>query len=281
MATPFHTALGLTIARIRRDRGQSQQELATNAHLGLSTLTKIERGAIKNPSVFSILAIAKALNVSVEELLQSEMARHSGMSQPVRFIYFDVHGVMATNWERVFTELARRYQIEPQAIEMAFWRYNDIVGRGHMTLDDFERALARNLRLDIDQIAYREAYFAAIEGDPQVHAIMAQLAEHYQIGLFTNIFPGFLDRLREMGVVPALPYAAVIESCEIGSVKPETAIFSHALAQTNTTADHVMLVDDTHANIDVAKKLGWQGYWFDEQHSAPAIASLRTMLLPG
>jgi FMN phosphatase YigB (HAD superfamily)/DNA-binding Xre family transcriptional regulator len=247
MATPFHTALGLTVARIRRDRGQSQQELATNAHLGLSTLTKIERGAIKNPSVFSILAIAKALNVSVEELLQSEIARHSGMSQPVRFIYFDIHGVMATNWERVFTELARRYQIEPQAIEMAFWRYNDIVGRG----------------------------------DPQVHAIMAQLAEHYQIGLFTNIFPGFLDRLREMGVVPALPYAAVIESCEVGSVKPETAIFSQALAQTNTTADRVMLVDDTHANIDVAKKLGWQGYWFDEQHSAPAIASLRTMLLPG
>ncbi len=280
MVKLLHTALGQTIARIRRERGQSQQELATGAHLGLSTLTKIERGAIKNPSIFSIMAIAKALSVSIEELLESEGIRQADTSQPIRFIYFDIHGVMATNWERVFTELARRYQLEPQAIEMAFWRYNDIVGRGHMTLDEFERALAHNLRLDIEQIAYREAYFAAIEGDPQVHAIMAELSEHYQIGLFTNIFPGFLDRLREMGVVPALPYAAVVESCEVGSVKPETAIFAHALAQTHTTADHVMLVDDTHANIDVAKKLGWQGYWFDEEHSASAIASLRTMLLP-
>jgi HAD superfamily hydrolase (TIGR01509 family) len=280
MAQSLHTALGLTIARIRRGRGQSQQELATNAHLGLSTLTKIERGAIKNPSIFSIMAIAKALSVSIEELVESELRRPLDAAQPIRFIYFDIHGVMATNWERVFTELAGRYDLQPQAIEMAFWRYNDIVGRGHMTLDEFERALAHNLRLDIEQIAYREAYFASVQGDPQMHALMRDLTEHYEIGLFSNIFPGFLDKLQEMEVVPALPYAARIESCEVGSVKPETAIYAHALAQTHTTADHVMLVDDTHANIDVAKKLGWQGYWFDEQHSAAAIASLRTMLLP-
>jgi FMN phosphatase YigB (HAD superfamily) len=240
MATPLPSHLGATVARLRRMSDMSQEALAEKAHISLSTLTKIERGAI----------------------------------------YFDIHGVMATNWERVFTELAKRYDLQPQEIEMAFWRYNDIVGRGHMSLDDFEVALAHNLRVDIERIEYREAYFAAIQGQPQVHALMRDLSGQYEIGLLSNIFPGFLDRLLEMGVVPTLPYAAQVESCEIGSVKPETAIYTFALAQTQTTAEHIMLVDDTHPNIDVAKRLGWQGYWFDEQHGASATASLRTMLLP-
>lgn len=258
----------------------SQEDLAEKADISYSTLAKIEQGKIKNPSIFSVTQIAGALNMSIDELLQYRPARSiHNKTEETSFIYFDVHGVITTNWSQIFTELAARFHLEPQDVELGFWRYNDIVGRGHMSIDEFETALARNLRLKVKRLPYREVYFEIVQGNPKVHAMMSQLNERYKIGLLTNIFPGFLDKLIEMGAVPDLPYAARIESCEVGAVKPELPIFEYAALQTNVATNRILMVDDTRANLDAAEHLGWRSFWFDEQHPNRSLGALSHQLL--
>lgn len=61
--------LGKKIKKLRLEFKFSQDELARKADVPYTTLTKIETGVIKKPSVFVMAKIAKTLNVSIEQLL--------------------------------------------------------------------------------------------------------------------------------------------------------------------------------------------------------------------
>ncbi len=61
--------LGLKIRKLRQKLELSQDDFARKADVAYTTLTKIETGVIKKPSVFVVNKIAKALNVSVDDLI--------------------------------------------------------------------------------------------------------------------------------------------------------------------------------------------------------------------
>lgn len=61
--------LGQKIKKLRQKLELSQDDFARKADVPYTTLTKIETGVIKKPSVFIVSKIAKALNVSIEDLL--------------------------------------------------------------------------------------------------------------------------------------------------------------------------------------------------------------------
>jgi len=61
--------LGKKIKKLRTGLGLSQDELARQADVPYTTLTKIETGVIKKPSVYVVAKIAKALGVSVDDLI--------------------------------------------------------------------------------------------------------------------------------------------------------------------------------------------------------------------
>ena len=63
-------ALGKRLQLARRRAGLTQQELCQVASLSYSTLAKIERGAIKSPSVFTVASIASATGTDIETLLE-------------------------------------------------------------------------------------------------------------------------------------------------------------------------------------------------------------------
>lgn len=64
--------LGINIKRHRKKQGLSQERFARVADVPYTSLTKIETRVIKNPSVFLVVKIAKALNVTVEDLANNE-----------------------------------------------------------------------------------------------------------------------------------------------------------------------------------------------------------------
>lgn len=61
--------LGKAIAAIRRDQRLTQQQLATRCGIAISTLRAIEAGRTSDPGVFTVFEVARALDVSVEDLL--------------------------------------------------------------------------------------------------------------------------------------------------------------------------------------------------------------------
>ncbi|TQK29788.1 helix-turn-helix transcriptional regulator [Arthrobacter sp. SLBN-53] len=56
------------IKRVRSERRLSQEELARRSSLSLPALRKIERGTTAEPGIFTVLAILRALDLSVSEL---------------------------------------------------------------------------------------------------------------------------------------------------------------------------------------------------------------------
>jgi transcriptional regulator with XRE-family HTH domain len=62
--------LGQKIKKLRNKLKLSQDDFARKADVPYTTLTKIETGVIKKPSVFVVSKIAKALDVSVDELIK-------------------------------------------------------------------------------------------------------------------------------------------------------------------------------------------------------------------
>ena len=64
------STIGKNINRFRQDKGLSQDKLSKFADLSLNTVVKIELDESPNPTIETIQRIAKALDVSVDDLLK-------------------------------------------------------------------------------------------------------------------------------------------------------------------------------------------------------------------
>ena len=62
--------LGKKIKALRLKLKLSQDEFARKADIPYTTLTKVETGVIKKPSVFVMAKLAKTLGVSIEDIIK-------------------------------------------------------------------------------------------------------------------------------------------------------------------------------------------------------------------
>ena len=62
--------LGKKIKALRLKLELSQDEFARKADIPYTTLTKVETGVIKKPSVFAMAKLAKTLGVSIEDIIK-------------------------------------------------------------------------------------------------------------------------------------------------------------------------------------------------------------------
>lgn len=58
-----------TIKELRKKNGWSQQRLAEEAKLSYNAVTKIEQGCATHPRIQTIVQIADAFKISVDELI--------------------------------------------------------------------------------------------------------------------------------------------------------------------------------------------------------------------
>ena len=68
MATEIN--IGKNIKKYRNKQGLSQEDFAKKSGVKYTTLTKIESNVIKKPSVIIMSKLAKALSVSIEDLIK-------------------------------------------------------------------------------------------------------------------------------------------------------------------------------------------------------------------
>lgn len=275
--------LGKRLQTARQQAGLTQQTLCHKAGLSYSTLAKIERGAIKAPSIFTIQNIASALHVSLNDLLGIEGQDAGGKQYKVsksgvRFAFFDINGCLVRFFHRAFTDLAEKTHAPPDLIETTFWHYNDAVCRGDMSLDEFNKLFAE--RLDIDSLNWVDYYMAAIDPIEEMRELVAWAAENYRIGLLSNIMPGFIDIMLERNLLPSLPYTAIVDSSKVNAIKPEPKIYETAQQMAGCLPEEILLVDDSRANVMAAERLGWHVLWFDAYRPAESVKRIKAALEP-
>ncbi len=277
--------LGKLLQEARKAAGLTQQELCQKAGLSYSTLAKIERGAIKAPSIFTIQSIAGALNTNLNSLMGDfgpgsiqQEAPKKRSKNGVRFVYFDINGCLVRFFHPAFTRLAADTGLAADVVETGFWHLNEEACRGDITMSQFNDAFAA--RLGIDPIDWESYYFEAIDPIDEMQEALRWAAEHYHVGLLSNVMPGFIERMFREGVLPRVDYAQVIDSSVVKSVKPEPRILEIAQERAGVNPEEILFIDDSRPNVMAAERLGWKVLWFDGYRTEESVNRIRQALEP-
>lgn len=272
--------LGARLQAARVAAGLTQQALCQRAGLSYSTLTKIERGAIKSPSIFTIQTLAGALGTGLDSLMgitpapAGKLVSRSG----VKFVYFDINGCLVRFYHQAFTKLSMESGAPTDAVEEAFWHFNDDVCRGQMSVDEFNKAFAKRLR--VKPFDWEEYYLDYVEAIPAMDELVLWAAERYRVGLFTNIMPGFVTALQARELLPMVDYDAIIDSSEVKAIKPEAAMYQAATKAAGVEPHEILLIDNERPNLMAATKSGWHALWFDDFRPEESIGRVRDSLQP-
>lgn len=276
--------LGRLLQNARKKAGLTQQDLCMKAGLSYSTLAKIERGAIKSPSIFTIQRIAGVLGTTLDQLLGTASAFVQNTPEEakkvsksgIRFIYFDINGCLVRFFHRAFIQLSHDSGVPAELIEKTFWHYNDAVCRGEMGMDEFNRILASQIHWD--QLNWLDYYLNNIDPISEMHDLVRWAAENYHVGLLSNIMPGFVDAMIQRGLLPDIAYSAVVDSSEVGAIKPEEHMYELAQGLANVAPEEILFVDDSRVNLMAAEKRGWMVLWFDDFRPEDSAARIRSIL---
>jgi FMN phosphatase YigB (HAD superfamily)/DNA-binding XRE family transcriptional regulator len=276
--------LGKRLQDARRTAGLTQQGLCQKSGLSYSTLAKIERGAIKAPSIFTIEKIAEALNISLDELIGTNKLSGTSIKQRHRsksgisFVYFDINGCLVRFYQRAVTKMAHDSGKSTDIVETILWHYDDQVCRGLVSLDEFNKVLAD--KLQSPGIRWEDYYLSTVESMPGMKELLDWVSQQYGIGLLSNIMPGLIKSMIQQKSIPNVAYDTVIESSEVQALKPEAKIFEIATEHANCNKSEILLIDDTRANLMAADSIGWKVLWFDGYHPDESIARIRELLEP-
>lgn len=276
--------LGKLLQEARKKAGLTQQELCQKAGLSYSTLAKIERGAIRAPSIFTIQSIAGALNTNLNELMgdfgpalpQETPKKRS--KNGVRFVYFDINGCLVRFFHPAFTRLAVDTGKSADVIETAFWHLNEQACRGDITMSEFNDAFAE--RIGIEPVDWQSYYFEAIDPVDEMQGLLQWAADNYHVGLLSNIMPGFINRMMREGVLPRVHYTQIIDSSVEKAIKPEPRIFEIAQERAAVAPHEILLIDDSRSNLMAAEKQGWNVLWFDDYRPEESVQRIKTALEP-
>jgi transcriptional regulator with XRE-family HTH domain len=74
--------IGQNVKRLRAAAGMTQQDLAVAAGLSTSVVSQIEQGTNADPRMNTLAALAKALGVSVDELMREGPAPPAPQAEP-------------------------------------------------------------------------------------------------------------------------------------------------------------------------------------------------------
>jgi FMN phosphatase YigB (HAD superfamily)/DNA-binding Xre family transcriptional regulator len=268
--------LGKRLQAARKAAGMTQQDLCQAAGISYSTLTKIERGAIKAPSVFTVKNLADAFGKTLDELVGGRpMGGKKGSKNGTRFIYFDLNDCLVQPRSKGFAMLAADSGQPIDVVESIFWRYDAAVCRGEMTVDDLNTIWAERLGIMVD---WKKYYMSGVEKMQGMDDLVEWAAENYHIGVLSNSMPGFIPAMRDAGMLPDVKFDVIVDSSEVKALKPESKIFEIATLMAGVEPSEIMLIDDNRSNLMAAEDAGWRAIQFDNYQPEVAINNIKDAL---
>lgn len=274
-------SLGLRLQDARHAAGLTQQELCQKTGLSYSTLAKIERGAIKSPSIFTIQQIAVALNVGIDDIIgpispvelpEQKKTSKSGVS----FIYFDINGCLVGFYHRAFKKISVDLNLPLEKVETTCWHYNNAVCKGEISIEEYNAELAH--AFGVENFDWAGYYLDSVDPIPEARELLTWSAQHYRVGLLSNIMPGLIDHMLARDLLPNIEYDVIVDSSQVGHIKPEPEIFAYASEKANVPASEILLIDDSRSNLMTAATEGWRTAWFDDFRPGDSCDNVKQIL---
>jgi putative hydrolase of the HAD superfamily len=198
---------------------------------------------------------------------------------PVAAVFFDVGGVLevtpSTGWVDRW-ETRKRWpagELERRAADV--FAAGAIGALSEQEVEDrLRQVLALSQR---DVAALMDDLWAEYLGSPNADLIdyMASLRGRVKVGIISNSFVGAREREQERYRFGDLT-DAIAYSHEVGSLKPDPAIYLRACDSVAVSPSEAVLVDDWRPAVDGALAVGMAGVLYEDNEQA--MASIERLL---
>ncbi|WP_133646217.1 HAD-IA family hydrolase [Paraburkholderia flava] len=207
--------------------------------------------------------------------LQSHTSSSEG--QHVEVVLFDLLTAVLDSWTlwndvAGSEEMGRRWR-------MAYLKLTYGCGR-YVSYETLVEQAAASVGLDAGYAASLASRWGELRAWPEAPAVLAQLKQHYRLGVVTNCSTtlGHLAAL-----IPGVAFDVVVTSEEAGFYKPDPAPYQLALDKLGVHADRAAFVAGSAYDLFGTAKLGLRTYWHNRvglpmPDGAPAPFAMRPTL---
>jgi putative hydrolase of the HAD superfamily len=192
-------------------------------------------------------------------------------------IIFDFGGVLVGHQtDSDQAELAELAGMQPDLFCERYWSHRLDYDKGLLSRVEYWQAVARNgggtLTLDtIGRLADLDNR-SWMHFDPPMWEFIVQLRSTGKpVAMLSNMPRDLGDALKQTDRLGQFKYVTL--SYELGSAKPEPAIYEHCLAGLGTDPHETLFLDDRIENVHAAEMLGIRGIHFTDRDQV--LAKLR------
>lgn len=197
----------------------------------------------------------------------------------ISFVYFDVGGVVINDckgndkWEKMKRELGVKTE-DNKAFDEFYDAYEKEVSLGK-DIDTIIPLIERKFHI-IFPAGYSMLadFINRFEKNIYIQPVIDRIKQDCRMGLLTNMYPRMLSAMTEKGIMPEATWDVVIDSTVEGCRKPGLGIFELAEQKANAKGDEVLFIDNTIANINIAKDFGWQTFFYDSSNHKKSCSDL-------
>lgn len=195
----------------------------------------------------------------------------------IKFIYFDFGGVMA-HWMPGVPKFAERFGVPEADLFKALYDHFPEAVRGRISTNEMWRRIKKDLNVEHSHDNYADHFAEFFIPISETHAFAKELKKKYKVGVLSNIEPDTLKHAIERGHLGDVDFDIVLESHDVGVVKPELTFFQIAQKKAGVHANEILFTDDLSENVDAARKMGWHAIRFEPFSPKESIAKIKAYL---
>ena len=207
------------------------------------------------------------------------------MNKSIKFIYFDVGGVLyldyskTNKWQEMQTDLGIAKNQNKKFDQL--WKKHASRVCLDYHVDNIIPILKKEFNLNISpHYSMLEDFINRFDNNPSIWPVVKYAKKHYQVGLLTNQYPQMLKQIQKTKQIPKIIWNTIIDSSEVKLQKPDPKIFKLAQEKTKTKPENILFIDNDQKNLNPATKMGWQTFLYDPTNSEKSSKKLLDLIKP-
>jgi len=197
----------------------------------------------------------------------AERLTHAGapVLRPITAITFDLGNVLVkVDHQRFCRRVAALAGLSPQEVYAQVFESSLEPGydTGRITTREFYERVTTHFGVTLSYARFRELWCDIFDPMEAMAAVVAHLAPRFPLFLLSNTNSLHFDYIRERFDAILQQFQAFILSFEVGSRKPEAAIYQALIQRVSRPPEEILFLDDKAVFVDGALAQGLKAWQF-------------------
>ena len=195
----------------------------------------------------------------------------SNSLSPIKFIYFDVGGVViqdfscTNHFHQLLIDLGLEAHHDLELFSQLYHQHETKLAKGQMSLNQLFSLLQSRLNLSPPpDYSFMEDVVIRFSPNPSLWPILSQLhSKQLKLGLLTNMYLDMFSQIRQANLLPDFDWDIIVDSSLVRLAKPEPEIYHYAQQQAGVSPNQILFIDNLSENLKVPAKLGFQTFLYN------------------